>query len=519
MTFDLRFYVAMLFRRLPYVLAIVFASTLAGLYIAFTIPETYRAEARLLFENAQIPDELAASTVRSSADEALLAVQQRLLTRANLLTLAERFDVFAANPDLPEDVIVLQMLDRAYIYMPPLMGNTGVVSVSFDAGDPVLSADVTNALVEQILQQSVELRTAASGSTLDFFDQEVKRLTDELAVQNSRILEFEEANRDALPESLSYRRGRQEAQQERLSLIERELAGLRDRRQGLVDLYDRTGRLAASVGVLTPEQTQLETLRQELASAVVVLSPENPRVRALQLQVTALEEAVKEQLGVAGEGTMSSFDLQMADIDGQIDFLIEQKEAIETELNALSASIDKTPSNSIRLGELQGRYENLQVQYDQAVASLAEARMGDRIEVTSRGQRITVIELAVPPTERAEPNRKLITAAGLGAGMLLSIGLVMLLELLNRTIRRPAELVRSLGITPFGTVPYIPTIEELRQKSAARRTATIGVLVAVSALLYILHVAVMPLDTLASTIAAAVGFGPAETVATPEISG
>lgn len=145
--------------------------------------------------------------------------------------------------------------------------------------------------------------------------------------------------------------------------------------------------------------------------------------------------------------------------------------------------------------------------------------MGDRIEVTSRGQRITVIELAVPPTERAEPNRKLITAAGLGAGMLLSIGLVMLLELLNRTIRRPAELVRSLGITPFGTVPYIPTIEELRQKSAARRTATIGVLVAVSALLYILHVAVMPLDTIASTIAAAIGFGPAETVATPEISG
>ncbi len=519
MTFDLRFYAAILFRRLPYILAILFVSTLAGLYVAFTIPETYRAEARLLFENAQIPDELAASTVRSSADEALLAVQQRLLTRANLLALAERFDIFADLPELDEDTIVLQMLNRAYIYMPPLMGNTGVVSVSFDAGNPVLSADVTNALVEQILQQSVELRTAASGSTLDFFEQEVKRLTDELAVQNSRILEFEEANRDALPESLAYRRGRQEAQQERLSIIERELAGLRDRRQSLVDLYDRTGRLAASVGVLTPEQTQLETLRQELASAVVVLSPENPRVRALQLQVAALEEAVKEQLGVAGEGTMTSFDLQMADIDGQIDFLVEQKEEIETELNALSASIDKTPSNSIRLGELQGRYENLQVQYDQAVASLAEARMGDRIEVTSRGQRITVIELAVPPTERAEPNRKLITAAGLGAGMLLSIGLVMLLELLNRTIRRPAEMVRSLGITPFGTVPYIPTLEEIRQKRASRRTSTIGVLVVASALLYLVHVAVMPLDTIALRIASAVGLGPAETVVTPEISG
>lgn len=519
MTFDLRFYMALLFRRLPYILAILIVTGIAGVYMAFSIPETYRAEARLLFENGQIPDELAASTVRSTADEALLSVQQRLLTRSNLLELASKFEVFKGVPNITEDIIVNQMLRRISIYMPPLMGNTGVVTVSFDAGDPVLSADVTNALVEQILEQSVELRTAASGSTLDFFQQEVKRLTDELAVQNSKILEFEEANRDALPESLAYRRGRQEAQQERLTLVERELAGLRDRRQSLVDLYDRTGRLAASVGVLTPEQTQLETLRQELASAVVVLSPENPRVKALQLQVTALEEAVKEQLGVAGEGAMTSYDLQMADIDGQIKFLVEQKQEIEAELEVLRASIEKTPSNSIMLGELQGAYENTQVQYDQAVASLAEARMGDRIEVTSRGQRITVIELAVPPTMRAEPNRKLISATGLGVGMLLSLGLVMLLELLNHTVRRPAELVKSLGITPFGTIPYIATMDELRQRSVTRRNIIAAVAIFVPVALYLLHVTVMPLDTLASAIAQAIGLGPNVTLATPEISG
>lgn len=519
MMFDLRFYLALILRRLPYILVIMTVCTAAGITIAYIMPPVYRAEARLLFESGQIPDELAASTVRSKADEALLSIQQRLLTRVNLLELSRRFDLYTPGSDMSEDRIVADMLRRISIYMPPLLGSTGVVTVSFGAPDPGQSAGVTNALVEQMLEQNVELRTAASGSTLDFFDQEVKRLTAEMSLQNSMILKFEEANRDALPESLAYRRTRQAAQQERLLQVDRELAGLRDRRQSLVDLYDRTGRLAASVGELTPEQAQLETLRQELASAVVVLSPQNPRVRALEQQVLALEEAVKEQLGVAGVGALTSYDLQMADIDGQINFLAEQKAGLETELEELRSSIEATPGNSIELGELQSNYDNLQVQYDQAVASLADARMGDRIEVTSRGQRIMVIDPAVPPTFRAEPNRKLIAATGLGIGGLLSIGLVLLLELLNRSVRRPVELAHSLGITPFGTIPYMESVDEARHRRAVLTGVTVGVALLVPIGLYLVHINLMPMGTLLAKIAESVGLEILVDLFTPATSG
>lgn len=519
MIFDLRFYAALLLRRLPYILGIVTACSAVGLTLAYSLPPIFRAEARLLFESGQIPDELAASTVRSTADEALLSIQQRLLTRTNLLELSDRFELYDEGSEITEDGIVSEMRQRISIYMPPLLGSTGVVSVSFGAPDAGQSAAVTNALVDQMLEQNVELRTAASGSTLNFFEQEVQRLTDEMAFQNSKILEFEEANRDALPESLAYRRARQESQQERLMQIERELAGLRDRRQRLVELYDRTGRIAASVGELTPEQSRLETLRQELASATVVLSPQNPRVRALEIQVEALEEAVKEQLGVAGEGAFTSYDLQMADIDGQIDFLVEQKTATEAELDGLSASIEATPGNSIALGELQSNYDNLRVQYDQAVASLADARMGDRIEVTARGQRITVIDPAVPPAFRSEPNRKLIATTGLGVGVLLSIGLVLLLEIMNRAVRRPAELIRTLGITPFGTIPYMETVEEVRHRRVVLTGTIAGIAVLVPVTLYLVHVNVMPLGLMMATIAEKTGFESIAEFFAPERSG
>jgi succinoglycan biosynthesis transport protein ExoP len=239
MTLDLRFYLSLILRRLPIIVALIVATTTAGVLYAVSLPPVFRAESRLLIENAQIPDELAASTVRSTADEILLAIQQRIMTRENLLTMADRHDLFADDLDLTQEKQLDLLSNRISIYMPTTQGNTGVVTVAFAAPDPVLSAIVTNEIADQVLQWNTELRTTASGSTLDFFETEVRRLTEELAQQNARILEFEQANREALPESLEYRRTRQATQQERLLQVDRELAALRDRRDRLAELYDR----------------------------------------------------------------------------------------------------------------------------------------------------------------------------------------------------------------------------------------------------------------------------------------
>jgi len=507
MTFDLRFYWILFLRRLPYVVLIIAATTAAGIMFAFSIPPVFRAEARLLFERAQIPDELAASTVRASADENLLAIQQHITTRANLLALADSFQLYTDVEGATPDQIVEEMRHRLTIYMPRPEGNTGVVTVSFGASTPEQSAAVTNAVVDEILSHNVQLRTSASGNTLDFFEQEVQRLSGELAQQNARILEFEEANRDALPESLEYRRTRQAALQERLLQVDRELASLRDRRQRLADLYERTGRLAVRVGDMTPEQARLEELRRELASALVILSPTNPRVRALQTQVAALEEVVNRQLDAEGGGTLSSFEVQMLDIDGQIQYLAEEKSLIEKDLASLTRSIEATPGNSLALSSLTSDMENLRIQYDQAVASFANARMGDRIEITDRGQRISVIETATPPSFRSEPNRKLLAVTGFGIGVLLSAALIFLLELLNRTVRRPSELVRAIDVTPFATIPYLESNASRRRHRMEFIWGAAAVFVVMPVLLAVGLVYLMPSEALQDGLAKIMSIG------------
>ncbi|WP_324752412.1 lipopolysaccharide biosynthesis protein [Roseovarius sp. Pro17] len=506
---DVKFYIALFFRRLHYFLVIIVVCTAAGLTLAFTLPPVYRAEATLVVEPAQIPGDLAASTVQATVAEILDLIKRRILTRQNLLDISRRFEVHAAAERMTADAIVADMRQRISMQFPnnTFTNRALFVTVSFDAPTGEISARVGNELVTQILRQNIEMRTSATGQTLEFFVQEVARLDEEMGQQNSRILTFKESNKDTLPDSLDYRRNRQASLQERVLQLERELSGLRDRRDRLVEIYERTGRLDIMGENLTPEQRQLQQLKDELASAGVIYSDENPRVKSLKAQIAALEAAnIKLGLGTAIAPNVTIFDLQMSDIDGQITFIEKEKELIQKQIDALTKSIEATPMNAITLGTLERDYENLQLQYTQARASLAEARTGDQIEAQSRGQRITVTEQAIVPAFPAEPNRKLIAAAGIAGGFGLSIALFLLLEILNSTIRRPAELTSRLGVTAFGTIPYIQTDKQVFRRRTGIVMAVVVPLIVLAGGLYILHVNYMPIDMLIQKVADKVSF-------------
>jgi uncharacterized protein involved in exopolysaccharide biosynthesis len=160
----------------------------------------------------------------------------------------------------------------------------------------------------------------------------------------------------------------------------------------------------------------------------------------------------------------------------------------------LQRSIEATPANAVRLETMERDYAAVRAQYEQAVANRAQAETGDVIEALSKGQRISVIEQAVVPGSPDSPNRKLIAAGGFLAGGAMGLGLVVLLELLNSSVRRPADLQARLGIVPFGTLPLIRTPGEIRRRRALILLAFLAVGVAVPAGLWYVHTEFMPLD-------------------------
>lgn len=459
---EIKFLLARFWRRFPvFLLVVVLISTL-GVTVAFMLPSVYRAEARLLVESPQIPDEMAPTTVRTAAAEILQVIQQRLTTREKVIDLARKLNVYEGKDLMDPDKLVLDMNNRIRIELPGSGDAAAFVSVSFDAPTPELSARVTNDLVDSIIEESIALRTANASQTLEFFQSEVNRLNDQLGELGGKILQLKLDKKDALPDSLDFRRTRQTATQERLRDIERQIAGLQDRRARLVELYQKTGTVEPTGDAGSSKRLRLQQLEQELAQAKSVYSADNPKVRLIEAQIATLKRS--EMFDLSGETPdqpMNTYDLQLADLDGQIEYLGQDKTAVEAELAALQASIDATPGNAIELDVLQRDYDNVQIQYNTAVARLSEAATGDRIESLSKGQRISVVEPATAPTAAAKPNRKLIAVASVLAALAAGFGLVFLLEKLNRAIERPVDLEKALGITPIATIPYFHTRREL----------------------------------------------------------
>ena len=497
-----QFYWRLALRRLPMSIALVALFGIVSVAYAINQPNRFEASARLLVEAPQIPDELAASTVNTGAAEELQIIQERVLSRANLIEIANKFDVLPeTRAELSPDEVVAVMNSATTVNTRVRRDQASFVDIRFSAGDPQVAAAVVNEYVTRMLDENVRMRTRRAGNTLEFFEQEVERLSEELAVQSGRISTFKAENSTTLPESLNYRLSREAALEERLLSLNRELTSLEEQRERVTAVFQETGSLRTPEADLTPEQRQLRDLESELSSALALYSESNPRVTVLRTRIEQLRKVVNGQGddGASSSQGPSVYEVTLAEIDARASSLNGQITGVENELENLRRMIEKTPQTAIALESLERVYQNVQQQYDGAVSRLAQARTGQQIELTAQGQRITVVENATPPEWPTSPNRKLIVAAGGLAGVGAAAGLFALLEILNSSIRRPAELVSRVGITPIATIPYIRT----RRQEVTRRTLQVSVLllffIVAPAGIYAVHQYVMPLPELAES--------------------
>lgn len=507
---DLKFYLAVFVRRLPYFLVIAAFLAAIGITVASILPPVYRSSASILVEGQQIRGDLAQTTVPVNPFEQAQLIQQRLMTRDNLINMADRLGIYDDQPELSVGDIVGDLRERILFIgfepdptkMRPGMAGLTIIGVAFEAENPVDANKGANELVNLVLQENVRLRTGRAEDTIEFFQGEVQRLSAALERQSETIAAFKTENVEALPDSLAARRAQQQREQERLLALEREEAALRNQRATVLWIYQRSGRSAAA-GPLSPEETELQALKSQLIQQRAIYAPTSPQIRVLTTRIEALEALVEEQrasraLPEGGEGEMavpnSEIEIELAPIDARLAYIAEDRAAIEKSLAALDATIAETPNNEMVLAGLERELENMQRQYNDAVAALGEAEVGERLEVTARGERYTLIEPPGTPSSPVRPKRVLIASAGVVGGIGAGLLFVLLMELVNRSIRRPVDITTHLGIQPFATVPYIRTRAERRTKGVVLATVLGVIALAIPAALFAVHTYYAPLD-------------------------
>lgn len=528
MKLDLKFYLSIFMRRSPYFFVITALFASVGISVAMILPAEFESQATLLIESEQIPSNLAATTVQVQAAEQLQIIEQRLLTRANLLDMANRLDLYEpapGEPALSAAAIVDDMRGRTSFQTATTVSSnrrqapaTTILTITYTSDNPVTVATVANEFVTLVLQENVEIRTEQAGDTLEFFEQEVERLGTELDSQSARLLEYQAEVGVALPANLDFLRTQLSSLEDTLADRNRQISGLEDQKRRLTELFQLTGGIQTQAGQqLTPLEQRLSTARQALSDAELIYSETNPKRALAAARVEQLEKQVAAQVLASSDADADAdadqlnqqetiFRTQIADIDAQIELIRDEVELLTAEIAEVEGYITEAPTNGVGLSKLQRDFDNIQTQYNTATNRLSAAATGERIELLAKGQRISVIEQAVRPERPTKPNRPLIAVAGIGAGMVVGLGVIVLLELLNQAIRRPVELNNRLGITPIAVLPYIRTEREVFLKRLIFVGIIVFFLIGIPLALYAIHTLVTPVDSIIEPILNRAGY-------------
>ena len=171
---DLRFYWSLLMRRLPVMLALIIICSVFGAVWAIRAPSTYSTSARLLVENPRILDGRDAPGT-DSANEMLQVIEQQLLTRANLIDVANKLDVFGRDGALGVDEKLALMRANTVIRRTGGRDEATMMTVTFTSPDPRIAAGVVNEYTTLILGANTRNRVGQAENRLAFFQQEVER--------------------------------------------------------------------------------------------------------------------------------------------------------------------------------------------------------------------------------------------------------------------------------------------------------------------------------------------------------
>jgi uncharacterized protein involved in exopolysaccharide biosynthesis len=203
------FYLQLLQRRWLYFLIPFVIIAPVGFILAKSLPAVYFADGKILVESQQIPTELVRPTVTSAAQERVQVIEQRTMTRDNLLAVADKFNLFPDKRQFMSATDVVELMKKSIKIAPVDTGldfkvgsrtPTIIFSVGFEAANPQAAAQVANELITRILDEDLRDRNSRASDTTNFLAREVQKLQAESNAQESKIaqLKVEKAAQDKL---------------------------------------------------------------------------------------------------------------------------------------------------------------------------------------------------------------------------------------------------------------------------------------------------------------------------------
>lgn len=518
-------------RRWAWAIAASFVVVLVtAIVVALMQPRTYEVTAVMMAEGPQIAVDAARQPALSSVEDRMRQTSQRVMSRENLVDLAQRLEVFEAPPGAAplKDADLLRLMrqslnlalrtDNQHTWHRP--DAMIVFDLSFRHENAEKALEVLNELVRLFLEDSSRDRSEQAIRTAEFLGQEADKLRKELEDYENRIAAYKRAQGGAMVEGQALIMSSLQSLEVDLRSVEQAYrAALEEQRTLEVELTSaRAGVMAAggvpAAGPSLAEQ-ELSRARTELTQLRAIYSEDHPDVRAQLRRIGTLEQEVGREATVrspsreAAEGqarlAVSRLQIRLSAAESRAELLLGQQNTLRGNIAQLRTQLARAPQVERDLSALQRDYEIVQAKFDDIRSQHRSAQIAASLVDSQSAERFSVLEPALLPEYPLSSSRRKIAALGVIAAFAAAAGAAVLLESLFPRVRGLSAVTSITGHRPMVVIPYIKNSQDARMMRDLRMWVALGVLLAVAMALTLLHFAVQPLPEMFSDM-----FGPGQ---------
>src|SRR5262245_53767979 len=339
-----------------------------------------------------------------------------------------------------KNLLVEPVLDsRLKNYSADPISDTRLLKVAYTSHDPALAAAICNQLTQSLILHNTENKSEKLKGASSWLERSTRELKARAERAEQALANYTRAHNNIAPQ------GKGSLSADRLLRLQAEVTRSETDRIIKESLYEdvKNGRVDyvppvysdANLGDL---QKKLGDLTVQAAQLDVNYGPENPQTIEVQQQMAAIRKQI--------ESHRKSLEVKL-----KLDFDRAARDE-QRFYRALEEAKDETSKENVdtfQYGILQQEVDTTKALYNNFMEKRSEAKF----ELAQQQNNLRVVEPARTPRRPAGPNRPLWTMIGFVFSLTFGVGIALLLEVLDSSIKSADGLSHRLQLPALAVIP------------------------------------------------------------------
>jgi polysaccharide chain length determinant protein (PEP-CTERM system associated) len=479
-------YLAMLRRRIKVILIPALLAPLAGFSVSYIFPAKYTSTSEVLVSAPKIPDAVVQQVFTEDLTQHINSIEQQVKSPSRLRPMVERLGLAKPGQSVEDviDNIQLNMTIESVVTdlsqlgakkKPGQSDSVPAFLVNYTASTARESQQVCTELTSMLLEEDLKSREDATQGTTLFLTKQVEEAKQNLDDLDRKLAAFKDQHMGQLP-------GDEDNNLKILSGLSSQLdANTQSLNRATQDksyteslLAQQLAAWKSSESASNPQtlQQQLSQLQAQLIDLQARYTDDHPDVIKTKADIAEVKKKLAEinnpatttdaanDKGSASEPPeIRQLRLQIHQYEDLIAQTTRDQKKLQQEINVYQGRVASSPAVEEQYKELARDYDNAQKVYQDDLAKQSTSQMATQAEQQQQGAQMTLLNPANLPDSPSFPNRLFFAGGGLGAGLVLGLGVALWLELRDNCIRTEADAEAALEIPMLVSVPWVVEAE------------------------------------------------------------